>query len=89
MNFSLLKLCLQLSRYSSSKQFLSVSKNQWLLSSNNAQAKLSTKTLLSRPKELDLLKRKAKERGQDETNEFKKRFKFLRDIDAYGYFLLV
>lgn len=88
MNFSLLKLCLQLSRYSSTKSFLSVSKNHWLHSSNSAPVNLSTRTVLPRPKELDVLKSKAKEHKQAEPDG-SNRVSILRGIDGYGYFLIV
>lgn len=87
MNIFTRKWLFQLSRYTSTKHFSNFSKHH-LLNTCSSTQKLIIRCSITRPKELDLLRKKVKEREQ-ESGSYKQSSSSEENIGLYGYFLLV
>ena len=88
MNFSMNKLCSHLLKYPSTVNLFNSSKNILLRSSNNGQTIFITRTIIARPKEMDALKRRTKERQEekeDDQNRYDQR-KAPREETGFGPF---
>lgn len=83
MNLSTYKLCVQLLRCSKTKSNL-------LLPVNNAQKMLITRSVLTRPKEMDEFRKQRKERDDENGYKYEQhKSDPSEEIGLYGYFLLV
>lgn len=87
MNVSAQKFFFHLSRITNSNQFLNFSKKHVLETLNNDQ-KLIIRTVITRPKELDLMRKKIKDQ-EKESGEYRQKSSSEENIGLYGYFLLV